>query len=138
MITMIVSLVISISFFAALPGFDDALPELEGQSTESRSEVIDRDIEGYYISEAERSVKEELQKILAEKGLRCDDISITCTVNEYDTLAVEKAEMTVSSDKEAKEIRACLEELLPDTELLITVSKTENSENAEDTEQADR
>ena len=129
-ISITVSLAAVLSAMSAFPEYDGEELQFSAPAENTTDSNLDLLLDGRYISETERAVAAELDKLLKERGYSVKNIGITCTVDEYDNIVIDKAEAT-APETECVEVEACLRELLPDS--FITV----NPENAESTDESE-
>lgn len=122
-ISMTVSLVAVLSAMSALPEAEADSFEFSVSPEETTDSGLDSRLSRRFGSEAERAVKEELESLLKEKGYSLKKLVITCSVNEYDTIVIDKAEAAAATEQDRAGAEAYLRELLPDTEITVVLEE---------------
>ena len=129
-ISITVSLAAVLSAMSAFPGYEGEEPELSAPPENKTDPGLDLLLDGRYISETERAVAAELDRLLKERGYSVKNIVITCVVDEYDNIVIDKAEAT-AAETECAEAEAFLRELLPDSSITVHPEKAESTDESE-------
>ena len=87
---------------------------------------LDSDFSEYYLAQAERSVREELEKRLNSEKIKCVHLGINCEIDEYHVITVGKVSAEVTDNESKVKLEKAVNEILPNTDVNITVVNTDD------------
>lgn len=116
---VIINMIVLISVIKPVLGADlsDTISGFNSFEYESDNE-LDSDFNRFYIASAQLSTRNELNKLLESKGIKCRSLIISCEIDEYNVIVIKKIEAETEEDKK-EEAEKTIGELFPDAELMI-------------------
>ena len=129
---LMISIIVMICLLRPIAGFgnDDILNIYREQITGSEAGDPGDGLRGYDIRAAEISVKLELEKLLREEGIGFTETVIKCSVDEYDVITIDSAEITAAGREDRDRILELSKERLKDVPLTVKVAEDDDTKGS--------
>lgn len=128
----IITLVLIMGMFTPFIGSDFKLSvnNIDRLSEDREFDNISEDFEDYYLEESSYEIQKQIEKLLNEKNITFDKVRIYCSIDEYNSIEINKALIysAEASEQEVSDIVKTVAELIPNAEIEI---KTEDNIEAE-------
>ncbi|MGN0624528.1 MAG: hypothetical protein ACI4JA_11365 [Oscillospiraceae bacterium] len=128
----IITLVLIMGLFTPFIGSDFRLSvnNIDELSEDSEFDNISEDFEDYYLEQSSAEIQKQIEKLLNEKNITFDKVRIYCSIDEYNSIEINKAVIysAEASEQEVSDIVNTVAELIPNVEIEI---KTEDNIEAE-------
>ena len=126
-----VKLIVSIMLIAAViqplsgAGYGDKLNYYADFNNDITFESTADEFNELYISEAEQELEKELKQLLDSSGIEYSEISISCKIDEYNVIVIDRAEIKTKASF-ADKVRSLMGEHLPGINIIIKTAETDD------------
>lgn len=97
---------------------------------------LESDFSQYYISNAEISVKRELDKQLEDNGIKYSSLDIRCEMDEYHVITVKQVTVSAKDKGTCDKARDLAQRLLPEAEIITVTEDNDELSEAQEQDQA--